>query len=274
MMNNRLVFPLIITCIGLASLLLGSSGGVGTFQREDRTGSPLSLNTTCGTCHYGGNQASSLELTLLKDSVPVREYLPNSDYVVKISIKSELPARAYGLQMVALRDENNLQGGTFYNLPDSLRAVQLWNRTYIEQQRPVAKNTFYVPWRSPEENVGKIKFYASALAANGNGQTSGDAAMRLNPALEINYSSVTGLKPVFGNKKIRVYGFPPERILVTEGFDDGTYRLMVSDLSGRVILNQYIFIQNNQALLPSQAFLSGRHVANLSDGKNFYAVVF
>ena len=49
---------------------------------------------------------------------------------------------------------------------------------------------------------------------------------------------------------------------------------MVSDLSGRVILNQYIFIQNNQALLPSQAFLSGRYVANLSDGKNFYAVIF
>ena len=53
---------LILAFFGVCFYFLGSSGGVGTFQREDRTGSPLSLNSSCGTCHYGGNFQSSLVL--------------------------------------------------------------------------------------------------------------------------------------------------------------------------------------------------------------------
>ena len=88
---------------------LGSSGGVGTFQREDRTGSPLSLNSTCGTCHYGGNFQSKLVLTVLKDSIPVKAYLPNTDYLINVLIPSIIPAKVHGLQLVAFQSGNNQQ---------------------------------------------------------------------------------------------------------------------------------------------------------------------
>lgn len=274
MKNRRLALPSVAALMGMVFLLLGSSGGVGTFQREDRTGSPLSLNTTCRTCHYGGNQTASLELTLLKDSLPVKEYLPNSDYLVKVRIQSDPQAKVYGLQLVALQGENNQQGGTFYNLPDSLRAVQLWNRSYIEQKRPVAANTFFVPWQSPGSNVGKIRFYAAGLAANGNGQISGDTPVWLETPLELNHATVTGSSSTFQKKRIWVSGPAPERILFAEGFDDGEYSIIVSDFSGRVIMSQKIFLVNNQSIIHGISNLSGRYVASLFDGRKYYVIRF
>lgn len=274
MKNRRLALPSVAALMGMVFLLLGSSGGVGTFQREDRTGSPLSLNTTCRTCHYGGNQTASLELTLLKDSLPVQNYMPGTDYLVKVSIKSDPQAKVYGLQMVALQSENNQQGGTFYNLPDSLRAVPLWNRSYIEQKRPVATNTFFVPWRSPESNIGKIRFYAAGLAANGNGQISGDTPVWLETPLELNSATVTASSSIIKKKSVWVSGPAPERILFAEGFDDGEYPLIVSDFNGRIIMLKKIFLIDNQSIIHGLPNLPGRYVASLFDGRKYYVIRF
>lgn len=257
-----LIFLLCWVCF----YFLGSSGGVGTFQREDRTGSPLSLNSTCGTCHYGGNFQSKLVLTVLKDSIPVKAYLPNTDYLINVSIPSIIPAKVHGLQLVAFQSGNNQQAGTFGSLTSNLRAVELWNRTYIEQSRPQQSHSFFIPWKSPQKDIGPVHFYASGLAANENNNTSGDSPVKLETPFVLPAEAITRLVEIDENEKISCINQGGETFVLLENFSMGQYIFYIYDYFGRTMYQKKVEIKEVRIQLPRVRLTTGFHVASISNG--------
>lgn len=263
--QNRLILIFLIGCAGF--YFLGSSGGVGTFQREDRTGSPLSLNSSCGSCHYGGNFQSKLVLTVLKDSMPVKAYLPNTDYLINVSIPSTVPAKVHGLQLVAFQSGNNQQAGTFGTLTSDLRAVELWNRTYIEQSRPQRNHSFFIPWKSPSKDIGPVHFYASGLAANENNNTSGDSPVKLETPFVLPAEAITQLIEKDKNGKISCINQDGETSFLLENFSVGQYVFYIYDYFGRTMYQKNLEIKEERNQLPRIRLTSGFYVASISNGK-------
>ena len=257
---------LLLAFFGVCFYFLGSSGGVGTFQREDRTGSPLSLNSSCGTCHYGGNFQSSLVLTVLKDSVPVKAYLLNTDYLINVSIPSIIPAKVYGLQLAAFQSGNNQQAGTFGTLTSNLRAVELWNRTYIEQSRPQRNHSFFIPWKSPSKDIGPVHFYASGLAANENNNTSGDSPVKLETPFVLPAEAVTRLVERDRNEKISWMNEGGETYVLLENFSPGHYVFHIYDYFGRTMYQNKVDIKEERIQLPGVRLRTGFYVASIFDG--------
>ena len=257
---------LLLTFFGVCFYFLGSSGGVGTFQREDRTGSPLSLNSSCGTCHYGGNFQSSLVLTVLKDSLPVKAYLPNTDYLINVSIPSIIPAKVYGLQLAAFQSGNNQQAGTFGTLTSNLRAVELWNRTYIEQSRPQRNHSFFIPWKSPQKDIGPVHFYASGLAANENNNTSGDSPVKLETPFVLPAEAITKLVERDRNEKISWMNQGGETSVLLENFSPGHYVFHIYDYFGRVMYRKKVDIKEKKIQLQGVRLTTGFYVASIFDG--------
>ena len=257
---------LLLAFFGVCFYFLGSSGGVGTFQREDRTGSPLSFNSSCGTCHYGGNFQSSLVLTVLKDSVPIKAYLPNTDYLINVSIPSIIPAKVYGLQLAAFQSGNNQQAGTFGTLTSNLRAVELWNRTYIEQSRPQRNHSFFIPWKSPQKDIGPVHFYASGLAANENNITSGDSPVKLETPFVLPAEAITKLVESDRNEKISWMIQGGETSVLLENFSPGHYVFHIYDYFGRIMYQNKVEIKEEKIQLPGVRLTTGFYVASIFNG--------
>lgn len=264
--NDKGKMALFIGFLFICLIFLGSSGGVGTFQREDRTGSPLSLNSSCGTCHYGGNFQSSLILTLLKDSLPVKAYLPNTDYLIKVSIPTVIPAKVYGFQLASFQSGNNQQAGTFGNMTSNVRAVELWNRTYIEQSRPQQSHVFLIPWKSPAKDLGNIHFYASGLAANENNNTSGDSPVKLETPFVLPAEAVTSINEKERNEKISFIFKEGEIIFQLENFKPGTYQFNIYDYFGRSIYLRKVEIKEENFLLTGTKLKTGFYVSSIFNG--------
>ena len=273
--SDKRILLLLLAFFWVCFYFLGSSGGVGTFQREDRTGSPLSLNSSCGTCHYGGNFQSSLVLTVLKDSMPVKAYLPNTDYLINVSIPSIIPAKVYGLQLVAFQSGNNQQAGTFGMLTSNLRAVELWNRTYIEQSRPQRNHSFFIPWKSPQKDIGSVHFYASGLAANENNNTSGDSPVKLETPFVLPAEAITRLVERDGNEKIYWMNQGGETSVLLENFSPGHYLIHIYDYFGRTMYQKKVELKEEKFQLTGVRLTTGFYVASIFDGTltrstNFY----
>ena len=265
-LSDKRKLLLLLSFFGVCFYFLGSSGGVGTFQREDRTGSPLSLNSSCGTCHYGGNFQSSLVLTVLKDSVPVKAYLPNTDYLINVSIPSNIPAKVYGLQLAAFQSGNNQQAGTFGALTTNLRAVELWNRTYIEQSRPQRNHSFFISWKSPQNDIGSVHFYASGLAANENNNTSGDSPVKLETPFVLPSEAITRLVEIDENEKITCMNEGGETSVLLENFSPGHYVFHIYDYFGRIMYHKKVEINKERIQLPGVRLTTGFYVASIFDG--------
>jgi hypothetical protein len=257
-----LIFLLSLACF----YFLGSSGGVSTFQREDRTGSPLSLNSTCGTCHYGGNFQSKLVLTVLKDSIPVKAYLPNTDYLIYVSIPSIIPAKVHGLQLVAFQSGNNQQAGTFGTLTSNLRAVELWNRIYIEQSRPQQSHSFFIPWKSPSKDIGPVNFYAAGLAANENNTTTGDSPVRLEVPFVLPPETITQLADFQEKEKLSIISQAGEMTVILENFKSGDFLLKIYDYSGKLIQQKKIVIRDKRVSVNLNTFIQGFYIVSIMNG--------
>jgi len=257
---------LLLAFFGVCFYFLGSSGGVGTFQREDRTGSPLSLNSSCGTCHYGGNFQSKLVLTVLKDSIPVKAYLPNTDYLINVSIPSIITAKVHGLQLVAFQSGNNQQAGTFGSLTSNLRAVELWNRTYIEQSRPQKSYSFFIPWKSPQKDIGPVHFYASGLAANENNNTTGDSPVKLETPFVLPAETITRLVERDEIEKISCINQDGETSVLLENFSVGHYVFHIYDYFGRTMYRKKVDIKEERIQLPGVRLTTGFYVASIFNG--------
>lgn len=229
---NKIIFFGIVLVI-----VFSNSGGPGTFQRRDRTGSPLAVFSTCADCHFGGNFQGKLNLELLKDSVPVDYFQPGEEYLLKISFEASSNAREFGFQAVALIDSTYFNAGDFYNLPEFTQTVELLNRTYIEHSRPSEKKVFYFGWKAPDEAEADVLIYAAGVATNNNNGTNGDQPLFFNEPLRIASSQINSTRNHSKEVHLRILENPVVDYLKFVGTLDQNERvfLTIINRSGSVL---------------------------------------
>ena len=180
--------------IGVPILVLSYASG----PPERRTGAPGDSTCAESGCHTGtavnasGNQ---IEVTFAEGS----RYTPGQRQ--RITVRITDPRTVHGFQMSSrlASNERNGQAGTFSNVQGTIIICED-GRTrsadgtcpatapleFIEHSQPNPTNTFQVDWTAPATNVGDVRFFVAANAANGNGQNTGDriytANFTLSPA--------------------------------------------------------------------------------------------
>ena len=215
-----------------AMALLANSNGVAEQQGANRTGE-LGSTTTCTQCHNGGDLGAtpSIEETHPDSAGAVSAYLPGTEYVLNITVNtSNGTAPVHGMQSTAV-DANGNNAGTFSAPSSNAQLESVDGRHIFEHSQASSSNTFTATWLSPT-NGGDVTFYASGLAANGNFQTGGDEVSLAELVLPEAEPVVTGLDelawaaPANWNGQTWQWQAPQ------------TGRLVVADVSGRVILAQ------------------------------------
>lgn len=228
-MPFRISFILVLMAgLFVSFLLMNNSSGAGFSQDRDRTGSPLS-NNTCGGCHSGGNFGAGIRTELLDDTIPVNTYEPGKTYLVRVSLsRTGFPA-AFGFQAVALTSSNS-DAGTFGVAPGGTRVVQVNNRQYFEHSRPNSALSYVIAWTPDAALQDTVRLFASGIAANGNGSTSGDQALVSTPLILLPATTTAVKVPSLQ----ALYFSPAGRTLQVLAKQSGEITLQVVDLSGRV----------------------------------------
>jgi len=216
-----------------AMVFLANSNGVAEQQGSNRTGEP-GTDPTCSQCHIGSDfgTMTSIEVTHPDSAGAVSAYLPGTEYVLNITVNtSNGTAPVHGMQSTAV-DANGNNAGTF-SVPSA--NAQLMDgqdgRHIFEHSLSSSSNTFSATWLAPS-NGGDVNFFASSIAANGNGGTGGDEVSSSVLVLPEAEPVVTGLDelawaaPANWNGQTWQWQAPQ------------TGRLVIADVAGRVILAQ------------------------------------
>lgn len=199
-------------------LLLSYSSGPGLVGSLAVTGAP-GESTTCGnsSCHSGNafDQVTTLEL-LDNEGNLVDSYTPETEYQIRLNINANSGApSAYGFQMVALQSADNSTAGTWGDLSDQVRMINLMDRDYVEQTSPMTENSITLPWVAPSAGTGSIDLYATGNAVNRNGSAMGDDANAVQLTLEEAITSSTDELSI-ANRQISIYPNPThDNITVT-----------------------------------------------------------
>jgi hypothetical protein len=199
----------LLSILFLAYIFMAHSGGRADSQNWGSTGAPgdetLANGTsrTCITCHGGNSFNIDMDInlaTLGGSLIADNEYIPGETYNMSVTINStgsSTPSR-YGFQIVALTDSNDEEVNTWANTSSNAKIAFASNtgRTYVEHNNPSADNTFTMEWTAPEVGSGSITLYSCGNGVNGNGGTSGDAAVCTTLTLqEASTSSANSLAP-------------------------------------------------------------------------------
>ncbi|MFL0204943.1 choice-of-anchor V domain-containing protein [Tenacibaculum maritimum] len=256
-MNRNYFFKLFLVSIPISAfVLMSSSGG----RNDGRTGSLGDGGASCATCHTGGASGASLAITT---NIPSTGYDVNTVYDVTVALSSSTATS--GFQLTAEKISDNSKIGTFITGTGSRVTGQriTHNGTNLK--------TWSFKWRSPSTSESLVKFYAAAVAANGNGvNDSGDKvvlattgsiqslgieeAKRLNFSMHPNPSSekeVTVQLPTeISTAKVDVYDISG-KFIKSEEVSSRKDKITVKDLSR----GTYIFRVAADGKLGAQQFI-------------------
>ena len=143
---------------------------------------------TCGRapCHNIPVNVGDGQLTILFGKNET-QYFADSTYLVTVLITNPLTKRN-GFEILAL-DENVHNAGTWeLTEPDKMKIIPGYsnpNKKYVTHLAAGnQQNVWTMRWKAPAGNVGTVKFYASVLTANNNGEKTGDEVYNTNISIE------------------------------------------------------------------------------------------
>ncbi len=176
---------LIVMILGLSNSGLHPTTGNGGY-----TGAPG--DSACNQCHGGGGSLNGD--VIISGLPPTIE--TNQTYTIEVTVNNPNGnAVRAGFQLVALNGSNGNAGSMSSPSPNTqLRTAG--GKTYFGHspaQNFAGSNslTFTVNWTAPSStgSIPEIKFYASSVIANGNGNTSGDLVVLTSEIIPISSPS-------------------------------------------------------------------------------------
>lgn len=170
---------LVFSLLSAAVLLTGYGAGPGTAAMNHFIGAPGGTGTTCGTCHGSpgnyGTITTEIRVFIAGTSIPATMYVGGNTYDVEVEVMHPIGAPSrYGFQCVVF-DSGNVQAGSFVNPGAGISVVNLASGTQVVEHSSFNTSpVFTFQWVAPNTFTGPIKFWAGGIAANGNGQNTGD----------------------------------------------------------------------------------------------------
>ena len=175
-----------------------------------RTGAPADGGQDCSSCHSPGNSGAAGSISI---ATAASTYTPSAQQMLQVTVKDPQAVR-WGFQLTA-RSVNNpsVEAGTFAPVDATQVKVQCDDgstngspapcngaREFAEQATAPqtatgAGFTFQVLWTPPAQEVGAITLYASGVAANGDGQPTGDHTYTTSVTLTANAACNNTTRP-------------------------------------------------------------------------------
>jgi len=256
-MKKSYIFKFILFLIPVSAFVLMSNSG-GRIA-EGNSGSPGDGGgeNTCSKCHSGGNFGATVAI---QTEVPTGGYALNTSYGIQVDINGSSGSK-HGFQITAERISDNSKVGTFADDGVDNRIVS--GGTHVTHTSTGnSKTTWNFNWTSPTSDVGAVKFYVAANAANGDGNTTGDQIV----------TASTGNFNVLGLAKdyqLDFAMFPnPSVDYLTVQLPSGSLEAEVAvfDITGRLIKNATITSNSNK--IDVQNLSTGIYVLKInSEGK-------
>lgn len=180
---------LIIVNDGLNSTIQSNSSGA----PAGHAGSPFDNGgATCSSCHSGGSFSPTVSVTT---NIPAGGYVPGTTYQLTATV-SAVGASKFGFQTTA----QGLGGTQLGTLVSTSGQTQLLSGSkYITHTSSgnsgTGTKTWTFNWTAPNPAAGTVPFFTAFVAANNNGQNSGDvvstSTIFVNPAAPSMQSTTT-----------------------------------------------------------------------------------
>ncbi len=145
------------------------------------TGAPGESDCLSSGCHTGNDINSTLG-TLTITGLPA-SYRPDQEFNLTLTLSQPNRAR-FGFQLTALDSQNRKAGELIVTDSDRTQKITTFvgssQREYVYHTglgttpTGINQGSWAMRWKAPSQGVGRVTFYASGNAANGNGAQSGD----------------------------------------------------------------------------------------------------
>lgn len=244
------------------SSLLSLQGVLSEDGKAGKTGAPG--ENTCTQCHAGTALNAGGGYVFVESSNMIfGQHVLGQTYDMSVTV-GQTGNSLFGFSVVAL-DANGNSVGTFTAGSDNHTenfTVQGSPRQYVTHNLNSGasqdEHTFNFTWTAPSEDFGTVTFYATGLAANGNGMNSGDKVY--SSTME---SPVMPSTSVLSNnlREIEMFWNPSIKSLLVNGqMNMDKVKLTVFDAQGKVELNLKGL---NQNVVDLSQLSSGFHLVNL-----------
>ena len=141
----------------------GSIGG--------QTGSPTD-GVSCTQCHYAGSGTGATITT----NIPSTGYVPGTTYTITATV-AQTGINKFGFEITSEKNAGGAKTGTFF-VTNSTQTKLVNSNTAITHKSAGTSGTnnksWSMDWQAPTSGTGAITFYGAYIAANGNGQNTGD----------------------------------------------------------------------------------------------------
>jgi len=234
---------------------------------------------SCTGCHGGVANTGRGKLWFQFDLAnSTLTYIPGQIYTCRVKIKQN-KINKYGFVALALRNSDNTTIGKFGLINMSTTRLYMdGNRNYVSHTPCGADfsvndtGMWTFTWQAPQTNVGPIKLYVSALAANHDHALTGDStyttSLLLNPAS----SSINETEG--GAFFLKIYPNPVSDMLnvsFTKAPDKSAV-MRIIDIQGNV-LQSYTYPQGQSGVIQQTIILKGTfkkaiYFLTINDGEN------
>jgi Secretion system C-terminal sorting domain len=155
-----------------------SSGG-----KVGYSGAPSEGN--CTSCH-SGTVNSGTGSVVITSNIPSSGYVAGTTYQVNVTVTQAQITR-FGLDAVALNSSGAVSGTLSITNATETQLLTAANGAHVTHKTNGGASTtgtkmFTFGWTAPATSTGVVTFYASGLAANANGGTTGDFVYTTNKA--------------------------------------------------------------------------------------------
>jgi hypothetical protein len=257
-----------LTLLSASFFLCGvlSSGG-----KAGKTGAPG--EGTCVQCHAGTALNGGGGYVFVESSNMVfGQHALGETYDMSVTV-GQTGNSLFGFSVVAL-DANGNSVGTFTAGTDNHTenfTVSGSSRQYVTHNTNGGssqdEHTFNFTWTAPSEDFGTITFYATGLAANGNGQNTGDKVY--SATMESPVIPSTGINSV--QNQVFINWDPIQEAIVVSNHNK-PYSLEVFDVQGKNVLTKG---QQSESIVPMGQLSSGYYVVRVTcEGKKTDRKIF
>lgn len=172
MKKTLLLMGLVALTIVFMAFDIQSDNGIAGY-----TGSPG--QTTCTNCHnsFGASNSGPGSITI-RSTMNNWQYVPGQTYTISVVV-SQAGRSLFGVGCEVLTATNTNAGSIIITNPVATRTrnTQSGRINVVHQNNGGASAdsaVFSFDWTAPSTNIGNVTFYFAGIAANNNGQNSGD----------------------------------------------------------------------------------------------------
>ncbi len=293
MKNKKYVLALLIV-VAIFSMNFGlkfMSAGFG-----DSTGAPM--KTTVKSSYVGCNNSGCHTSKLLNDAtqgfvdvtsdIPLTGWVPNTTYNITVTATA-IGMYAYGFQFTTWGKTDSVTKGTLTamdadvqikkSILKSSKGATLDSNYYATHLKTSVThgsthNMWMFQWKAPAVKNQEVRFYLTAVCANGNGSAFGDYVYRINKNADsssiksLNINSV-GIAELMMTDNVFIYPtITKNDINISIPNKLGEATVCVMDITGKMVLNTVLMLNENLHIINLSEFETGTYVITIQ-GSNF-----